>query len=80
LKVTIKFFAHLKEEVGCDEEELELGRGASVSDLLEILRRTHHVLRGDEKLLVAVNGVRSKLDQRLAEGDIVALLPPVSGG
>ena len=80
MKVTIKFFASLKEEVGCDEEELELGGGASVSDLLEILRKTRPVLRGDEKFLVAVNGVRSKLDQRLVEGDVVALLPPVSGG
>ena len=80
MKVTIKFFASLKEEVGCDEEELELGSGVSVSDLLEILRETHPVLRGDEKFLVAVNSVRSMLNQRLAEGDVVALLPPVSGG
>ena len=80
MKVTVRFFASLKEEVGLEKEELELGEGPAITDLLEALREAHPILRGNEKFLIAVNGIRSKTDQRLEEGDIVALLPPVSGG
>jgi len=80
LKVTVRFFASLKEEVGLEREELELGEGPAVADLLEALIEAHPVLRDSEKFLIAVNGIRSKADRRLGEGDIVALLPPVSGG
>ena len=78
--MTVRFFASLKEEVGLEREELELGEGPAIADLLEVLIEAHPVLRGNEKFLIAVNGIRSKTDQRLEEGDIVALLPPVSGG
>lgn len=80
MKVTIRFFASLREEIGIEREELELEKGSAITDLLVALKRTHPVLLGNENFLIAVNGVRSKVDQRLGEGDIVALLPPVSGG
>lgn len=80
MKVTVRFFASLKEEIGIESEELELGKGVTIADLLEALREAHPVIRNNEGFLIAVNGIRSKPDQRLDEGDIVALLPPVSGG
>jgi len=80
VKVTVRFFAHLKEEVGIECEQLELCAGSSINDLVEALRERYPSLRNDEKYLIAVNSVRSKLDRRLAEGDVIALLPPVSGG
>jgi molybdopterin synthase sulfur carrier subunit len=74
------FFASLKEKAGLEREELELEEESSITDLLEALKEAHPVLKGDVKFLIAVNGIRSKSEQKLREGDVVALLPPVSGG
>ena len=80
MKVTVRFFASLKEEMGLEREELKLDEGSTITDLLEALKKAHPVLRDNDKFLIAVNGIRSDHNQRLGEGDIVALLPPVSGG
>lgn len=80
MRVTIRFFASIREEIGIEREILELEKGSAIADLLVALKRAHPVLLSNENFLIAVNGVRSKPDQRLEEGAIVALLPPVSGG
>jgi len=80
LRVTVRYFASIREEVGLEREEVEVQEGSTVRDLLEALREARPELRGRRKLLVAVNGVRSGPERRLREGDIVALLPSVSGG
>lgn len=80
MRITVRFFASIREEVGLEREELHLHEESTVRDLLKVVREAHPGLRDNKKLLVAVNGVRSRLDRGLREGDVVALLPPVSGG
>jgi molybdopterin synthase catalytic subunit/molybdopterin converting factor small subunit len=76
VKVAVKLFAALREQRGTRQLELELADGARVDDVWPALGL------GDEPagLVYAVN--RSYADRRapLAEGDEVALIPPVSGG
>ncbi|MGP8259111.1 MAG: MoaD/ThiS family protein [Acidobacteriaceae bacterium] len=82
------YFGVLRELASEPEETVELRDGATVGELIEILRgRTSNPSRSsavDEglwrSLAVAVNREYSSLAMVLREGDEVALLPPVSGG
>ena len=75
-RVTVRFFAALREQAGQRERELELADGARVDDVWPALGL------GDEPrgLVYAVNRAYAERDAPLADGDEVALIPPVSGG
>jgi MoaE-MoaD fusion protein len=77
VNVTIRLFAALREQAGTSRVELELPEGAHVSDVWSAL-----ALGGDEppSLAFAVNKGYADRSHVLAEGDEVALIPPVSGG
>jgi molybdopterin synthase catalytic subunit/molybdopterin converting factor small subunit len=74
MRVTVKLFAGLRERAGWTQRELtEAQRVGDVWGKLDL---------GDEPagLLYAVNKEYADPDRELAEGDEVALIPPVSGG
>ena len=74
MRVTVKLFAGLRERAGWKELELDgVERVSDVSPALQL---------GDEPkgLLYAVNRDYADPDRPLADGDEVALIPPVSGG
>jgi len=56
--------------------ELELPQGGCVGDVLLSLEIT----MPPETLILAVNGRVADIDQPLAEGDQVNLMPAISGG
>jgi molybdopterin synthase catalytic subunit/molybdopterin converting factor small subunit len=71
--VTVRVFAGLRERAGWSEREVE---AAAVADVWATLGL------GDEPqgLLYAVNHEYAPPERELADGDEVALIPPVSGG
>ncbi len=73
----MRLFAALREQAGASHVELELPADAHVSDVWSAL-----ALGGDEppSLAYAVNREYASRERALAEGDEVALIPPVSGG
>jgi molybdopterin converting factor small subunit len=79
--VRLKFFARYAELVGVDERELALDLPATVAD---VVRRARDEIPGASSIpehpLVAVNLRHVQLDARVADGDEVALLPPLAGG
>jgi molybdopterin synthase catalytic subunit/molybdopterin converting factor small subunit len=76
MRVVVKLFAGLRERAGTGERPLDLPDGALASDVWPELGL------GDEPdgLLYAVNREYAEAEHPLAEGDEVALIPPVSGG
>ncbi len=74
--VRVRLFAILRERAGCDAVELELPEGACVRDALE---RVTAITSG-LSVVMAVNQEYADPDARLAGGDELALIPPVSGG
>ena len=76
MQITVRLFAGLRERAGTGERELDLPDGARVAHVWGALAL------GDEPagLLYAVNRRYTEPDQALADGDEVALIPPVSGG
>jgi MoaE-MoaD fusion protein len=74
VKVRVRLFAGLRERAGWDEREVEVD--GSVGDVWGVLGL------GEEPagLLYAVNQEYAAPDRQLAEGDEIAVIPPVSGG
>ena len=80
MRLTVRLFAVLRERAGSDALELELPGGATVADLKRAATEACPQL-GDLAHVAGVVGTEYAPDDRpLAEGDEVALLPPVSGG
>ena len=74
--VHVRLFAALRERAGRDAIELELPDGALVCDALAAVDD----LARDLPLVLAVNREYAAPGDRLAPGDELALIPPVSGG
>jgi sulfur-carrier protein len=77
--VSVRLFAALRELAGASRTQTE---GRTVGDIVETLSAAH----GERFAKIAqvssfvVNGERATLTTAVADGDEVAILPPVSGG
>ena len=76
MQIAVRLFAGLRERAGTRAVDVELDEGALLADVWPALAL------GDEPagLLLAVNHAYAGRDTVLREGDVVALIPPVSGG
>jgi len=79
MKIQVHLFAGLRELVGEATLAVELPEGATVGEALACLRQQHQALAG-RPFLSAVNERYAAPEQKLAERDELALIPPVSGG
>jgi molybdopterin synthase sulfur carrier subunit len=80
--VTVLYFAALRDLAGRSEEQVRLAQSPEqVTALLEALEQRHGALRGRlHAVRVAVNEEFVERSSELRSGDVVALIPPVSGG
>jgi molybdopterin synthase sulfur carrier subunit len=92
MKIRVKFFATFKELFGGGEKEIELGSGASIQDLINLLcvsaQCRQEIFGNSDKLrpyikilkngrhIQFLDGVHTKL----GEGDVVTVFPPAGGG
>lgn len=80
MRVKIKLFAVLKEQLG-DEVELELSEPATVGALLERFGEAYPQFRTAlPSLNVAVDHTYAKSGEAIRAGQELAIFPPVSGG
>jgi len=81
VKVKVLLFGQAREFVGVPTIDLELEVPATVDTAFAWLKSRHEPLRKMERsLLFAVNEEYADRGQVLADGDRIAILPPVSGG
>ncbi len=81
MRIRVLAFAHLRELLGVAERTLDLPGGASVDDAWSALAREHPRFdRERRSTRVARNGQLVAFAEGLADGDELALLPPVGGG
>jgi molybdopterin synthase catalytic subunit len=81
MKISVLYFATLRDRVGQREEQVEIPEGTSALELKDRIGDLHPEI--DEALattIVAVNREYVNDDYLIQPGDEIALFPPVSGG
>lgn len=76
ITVTVRTFARYRELLGFEQREYDLSEPASLAELLA----QPQLAKLPAEALLAVNQAFATADVVLADGDEVALMPPVSGG
>jgi molybdopterin synthase sulfur carrier subunit len=93
VNISIRFFGHLRAAVGCRQVNFIVNEETTVGELPHVLIAAYgdkisDLFNGGEEpfdvFRVLINGqdnwVMQGLDTELKEGDVVTLLPPLSGG
>ena len=81
IRVKVLFFGRLRELTGLAEEAGELPDGATLAQVFERYAERYPKLAGfRNSMVVSRNQEFVAWDSRVAVGDEIAFLPPVSGG
>jgi molybdopterin converting factor small subunit len=81
IKINILLFGACREAAGAGELNCDLTAPADVAGAWnEIKNRFPNLGRFERSALFAVNEEHSQKDRPLADGDTLAVFPPVSGG
>ncbi|MFL2756287.1 MAG: MoaD/ThiS family protein [Dehalococcoidia bacterium] len=83
MEITVLYFASYKDKSGINKEYLllELTNEYTISDILEIILTNHpNISTPKDKIVVAINEEYQTHEYKINDGDIIALIPPVSGG
>ena len=81
MRIRVLYFAVFREQIGREDDVVELAAGARVRDAIAALAARHAAidrLRG--RFRIALNQEFADDDRALADGDELALIPPVAGG
>jgi len=76
--IRVLLFANLQEEAGRSELQIEK-ENITVAQLKDVVANEYNV-PVSEPIMVAINEEYANEDDRVQSGDVVALIPPVSGG
>jgi len=76
MKITVKYFASLREQIGKAEELLTLSEATPITEGGKNVSGETK----SENILMAINMEYVKSDAMVKEGDEVAFFPPVTGG
>ena len=81
MRVKVLFFGRLRELIGVAEETGELPVGATLAQVFDRYVERFPKLAGfRSSMVVSRNQEFAPWDTRIAAGDEIAFLPPVSGG
>ncbi|HET6262737.1 MAG TPA: molybdopterin converting factor subunit 1 [Chloroflexia bacterium] len=81
MKVTIRLFASFREAVGTSESATQVEPGTTVAQLWDALQTQYPPMRPPGSVFpFALNCHYATPATPLSEGDVVAFIPPVSGG
>jgi molybdopterin converting factor subunit 1 len=80
MRVLVRLFASYREAAGVGQIDLELPAGATVKDAIFKILKDHPLIAEGRQVVIARNHDYVTADEPLADGDEVALIPPVSGG
>lgn len=74
MEIELRLFANLR-ETHIPEGKVGLKDEATVGELLEKIQ-----ISPSKAAVVLVNGLHARFEQRLNDGDRVAIFPPIAGG
>lgn len=80
MQITILFFGIVKDITNKSSENLLVTDNIMIFELKNVLLKNYPKLQQYSHFSIAVNQVYAENDTILKDGDVVALIPPVSGG
>jgi molybdopterin converting factor small subunit len=80
MTIRVLLFASYADALGASEMPLEVASGSLVRDVLRQVLGLPGAGSLPPQPLMAVNAEYAALDRAVAEGDEVAIIPPVAGG
>jgi MoaD family protein len=81
MKITVKLFASFREAVGKSESVTQVEPGTTIAQLWDTLQSQYPPLKPLGTVSAfALNGRYTPPATPLSDGDVVAFIPPVSGG
>ena len=79
LNIEIRLFANLAKFLPPDSKnkraKIDVKDGVSIAEVLEELN-----IPKDTTSVIMVNGAHQKIDVKLNDGDVLSVIPPVTGG
>jgi MoaD family protein len=81
MKVSVQFYAQLRDIFGKSKVDFDLSDGSAVSDLLEAIYQRCPDLRVHDRNILTGAGVEFvDRNYKLKVGEEIAIMPPVQGG
>ncbi|WP_298782289.1 MoaD/ThiS family protein [uncultured Polaribacter sp.] len=80
MKIKTLFFGITTDLVGETQQQIDVKENTSINDFKLILKSLHPQLENINSYAIAVNEDYAANDVVLKEFDVVAIIPPVSGG
>lgn len=80
MKIKTLFFGITTDLVGASELEIQVDENISITDFKSLLKDKFSSLKNINSYAIAVNEEYAEAGTVLKEGDVVAVIPPVSGG
>jgi molybdopterin converting factor subunit 1 len=80
MEIKILFFGITTDLIGASNLDFEISDTSTVLDFKNLLKKKHPQLENLDVYTIAVNEVYAEDDLILKESDVVAIIPPVSGG
>lgn len=80
MKIIVLFFGITTDLVGETQLEITVKNSVSIADFKLILKEKYPKLENINSYAIAVNEEYAENDFMLKENDIIAIIPPVSGG
>jgi len=72
MRVQVKLFFHLRKD---RIKDVELADGSDAGELIRQLG-----IRLEDVGVLSINDQQATLDQKLEDGDIISIIPPIGGG
>ncbi len=81
MKVNILYFSSIKDTLKKSSEVFEFDKNIAVEDIIKYLKDKYPEISDKlDNVMVAVNEEYKDKSYKVNDGDVVALIPPVSGG
>ena len=77
MTITVRFFASLRESIGCRDVEIDAARAGTAAEAWNLATGGRPI---PDNVLVAVNLEYTHVGAAVGAGDEVAFFPPVTGG
>ncbi len=78
--IKVLLFGIVRDIVGENIIELDMNSGISIKDFQDLLTEKYNGLNDIENFAIAVNEAYVNEDYIILKNDVVAIIPPVSGG